>query len=43
MDGDGIWNAAALASWLSLRGQDRRLPAPLAESQVKVEREGRVG
>ena len=34
MDGDGIWNAAALASWPALRGQDRRLSAPLAESQV---------
>ena len=35
MDGDGKWNAAAAsASWLTLRGQDRRLSAPLAGSQV---------
>ena len=34
-----MWNAAASASWLALQGQDRRLSAPLAESQVKVERE----
>ena len=34
MDGDEIWNAAASASWLAMRGQDRRLSAPLAESQV---------
>ena len=32
VDGDGKWNAAA--SWLDLRGQDRRLSALLAESQV---------
>ena len=27
MDGDGKWNAAASASWLALRGQDRRQSA----------------
>ena len=43
MDGDGKWNAVASASWLALRGQDRRLSALLAESQVEVERGGRVG
>ena len=42
MDGDGIWNAAA-ASWLALPEQDARLSAPLAGSQVEVEREDRVG
>ena len=42
MDGDGIWNAAA-ASWLALREQDTHLSAPLAGSQVEVEREDRVG
>ena len=36
MDGDGKWDAAAAsASWLALWGQDRRLSAPLAESQLK--------
>ena len=31
---DGKWNAGASASCLALRGQDRRLSAPQAESQV---------
>ena len=29
MDGDGMWNAAASASWLALRGQDRQVCLPL--------------
>ena len=40
---DGNWSAAASAPWLTLRGQDRRLSALLAGSQVRGERENVCG